>query len=55
TEGHACQTLVVCGPGPASAFALQAFNLKSLPLRLEPQEDSPLRALPPPRPPKFFE
>ncbi|CAE7205637.1 unnamed protein product [Symbiodinium natans] len=49
-----CQTLVVCGPGPASAFALQAFNMVPLPLSLESKEDSPLRPLPPPRAPRFF-
>eukprot|EP00439_Symbiodinium_sp_Y106_P073117 s887_g13.t1 len=49
-----CQTLVVCGPGPGSAFALQVFDLVPLPLRLEPKEDSPVRALPPPRAPRFF-
>ncbi|OLP91518.1 Proteasome assembly chaperone 1 [Symbiodinium microadriaticum] len=49
-----CQTLVVCGPGPGSAFALQVFDLLPLPVRLEPMEDSPVRALPPPRAPRFF-
>merc|ERR1719433_1483433 len=50
-----CRTLVVCGPGAATAFALGAFSLQPVPWRLDfARGKGPARAFPPPpRPPRF--
>mmetsp|Transcript_456 Transcript_456/g.907 ORF Transcript_456/g.907 Transcript_456/m.907 type:complete len:242 (+) Transcript_456:3-728(+) len=53
-ESSDYKTLVICGPGPASAFALQVFALRPLSWCLKPQDSA--RAFPPlPKSPKFFE
>eukprot|EP00931_Biecheleriopsis_adriatica_P046407 TRINITY_DN26647_c0_g1_i1.p1 TRINITY_DN26647_c0_g1~~TRINITY_DN26647_c0_g1_i1.p1 ORF type:complete len:280 (+),score=45.68 TRINITY_DN26647_c0_g1_i1:86-841(+) len=51
-----CQTLVLCGPGAASAFALQALELQPLSWRFESSDDSCARIFPPaPKSPSFFQ
>eukprot|EP00913_Durusdinium_trenchii_P002336 g2158.t1 len=60
-----CKTLVICGAGPASAFALQAFALQPLSWSLDPEDklswrneptEASARAFPPlPKSPKFFQ
>mmetsp|Transcript_30746 Transcript_30746/g.57601 ORF Transcript_30746/g.57601 Transcript_30746/m.57601 type:complete len:245 (+) Transcript_30746:43-777(+) len=55
-EALGCQTLLICGPGPASAFALQALTLDAVSCKLQPKEGSPFRAFPPvPQSPRFFQ
>lgn len=51
-----CRVLVICAAGAASAFALQAFSLSSVPwtMRID-EEHGPRRAFPPPpKTPRFF-
>eukprot|EP00440_Ansanella_granifera_P073389 gb/GFBE01079636.1/.p1 GENE.gb/GFBE01079636.1/~~gb/GFBE01079636.1/.p1 ORF type:complete len:258 (+),score=46.45 gb/GFBE01079636.1/:1-774(+) len=51
-----CQTLVICGPGAASAFALEGMSLQPLSLRFGPVDDSSgARFPPPPRTPSFYQ
>eukprot|EP00933_Yihiella_yeosuensis_P057569 TRINITY_DN5746_c0_g3_i1.p1 TRINITY_DN5746_c0_g3~~TRINITY_DN5746_c0_g3_i1.p1 ORF type:complete len:259 (+),score=25.26 TRINITY_DN5746_c0_g3_i1:66-842(+) len=50
-----CKTLVICGPGAATAFALGAVSLQpQLPWQLKPAEDSESIFPPAPKSPKFF-
>ncbi|CAJ1356508.1 unnamed protein product [Effrenium voratum] len=50
-----CNTLIICGPGPASAFA-QTMALQPLPWRIEPTEDCWTKPFPPlPKSPTFFQ
>lgn len=50
-----CRSLVICGPGAASAFALASFDLQPLSWRFE-AEDSSERIFPPvPKTPRFYE
>mmetsp|Transcript_69242 Transcript_69242/g.122500 ORF Transcript_69242/g.122500 Transcript_69242/m.122500 type:complete len:251 (-) Transcript_69242:108-860(-) len=50
-----CRSLVICGPGAASAFALEALSLQPLSWRFDP-EDSSERVFPPaPKTPRFYE
>ena len=54
TKSLDCKTLVICGPGPASAFALQVFALQPLSWSFKPK-DSCRAFPPPPKSPSFFQ
>ncbi|CAE8640386.1 unnamed protein product [Polarella glacialis] len=49
-----CRTLVLCGPGVASAFALGGLALQPLPWQMQPVGDSKAAFPPAPKTPKFF-